>query len=385
MLVLFAWTPYYGAVFCFGVSMKILHLETGMHLYGGAQQVLYLLSGLEERGVRNVLVCARGSEVAAAAPESCGVIETRMAGDLDLPFIGRLCRIIKKERPDLVHIHSRRGADTLGGLAARWAGAPAVLSRRVDNPETALGVRFKYPLYARVVAISGYIERGLRDAGVRGDKLECVPSAVDHDVFRPRECSRRWLQDELGIASGTPVLAVIAQLIPRKGHAVAIRAMGQIAERFPTATMLLLGQGQLEKALRAQIAEAGLEDRVRLLGFRADVAKILMYVDVLIHPALMEGLGVALLQGASAGVAMVASAVGGIPEVVAHERTGLLVPPDDSDALALAVCRLLEDRELAARLGANAREKVLESYTIDCMVAGNLDVYRSVLGAPRRA
>lgn len=359
--------------------MKILHLETGMHLYGGARQVLYLIEGLERRGVDNVLVCAKASAVANAGRESCAVIELKMRGDLDLPFVGRFFRLIKQQQPDIIHIHSRRGADTLGGLAARWAGTPAVLTRRVDNPESSLGVRLKYPLFRQVVAISGYIEHGLREAGIDERKLSCVPSAVDSTLFCQRDCEDTWLREEFGVSPGEPILAVVAQLIRRKGHEFVIRAMQGIVQRFPSATMLLLGRGPLEDSLRKQIAQAGLAERVQLVGFRDDLHRVLACVDVLVHPALAEGLGVALLQAASAGVAIVASDAGGIPEIVEHERTGLLVARGDSEALAQAVCRLLADSELRASLGRTARAKVLEEFSIDRMTEGNLGVYQSML------
>lgn len=119
-----------------------------MHLYGGARQVLYLLEGLAERGVENLLVVPTGSAVGAKAGSGTARVEyIRMAGDLDLGVILRLYRIIRRESPDLVHLHSRRGADILGGVAARLAGVPALLTRRVDNPESRWLVGAKYRLY----------------------------------------------------------------------------------------------------------------------------------------------------------------------------------------------------------------------------------------------
>ncbi|MFP5305407.1 MAG: glycosyltransferase, partial [Gammaproteobacteria bacterium] len=147
--------------------MKLLHVETGMHLYGGAQQVAYLLDGLARRGVDNVLVCAPGAAIGAHFRESrVKVVELRCSGDLDLGFIGRLSRTIAAERPQLVHLHSRRGADVLGGIAARRSRVPAVLSRRVDNPEARRWAQLKYRQYARVICISEGIAAVLRSEGV---------------------------------------------------------------------------------------------------------------------------------------------------------------------------------------------------------------------------
>ena len=118
--------------------MKVVHVEAGRYLYGGAQQVVWLNEGLTRRGVENVLVCPTGSDIAAAVEGNARVHAIKMSGDLDVGVLPRLMRILQAEKPDLIHIHSRRGADVYGGLAARFMGIPAILSRRVDNKESRL-------------------------------------------------------------------------------------------------------------------------------------------------------------------------------------------------------------------------------------------------------
>ncbi len=158
--------------------MRILHVETGMNLYGGARQVQWLLDGLSARGVAGRLVCPEGSAIAAEdfAP-GLELAPLPMSGDLDFGFIGRLRREISDWRPDLVHLHSRRGADVLGAIAARGR-VPVVLSRRVTNPEPPLLAPFKYRLYDRVITISQAIADGLVAAGVPPDKIRVVHSTV---------------------------------------------------------------------------------------------------------------------------------------------------------------------------------------------------------------
>ena len=134
--------------------MRILHVEAGRHLYGGARQVLYLARGLKLRSVEQTLVCPVGSEIEAAAIRHDRPVESvKMAGDADWMLTFRLRRLFRRLEPDIVHVHSRRGADTFGGRAARRADIPAVLSRRVDNPESRVGRR-KYRDYDQVIAIS---------------------------------------------------------------------------------------------------------------------------------------------------------------------------------------------------------------------------------------
>jgi glycosyltransferase involved in cell wall biosynthesis len=360
--------------------MRVLHVESGMHLYGGARQVLYLMEGLHDE-VQNVLLCAANSEVAAAAQAQGERLRTLpMAGDLDPLLWWRLLRVIREERPDLVHLHSRRGADTQGAIAAWLARVPSVLSRRVDHAPVPLLVGLRYALYDRVIAISEEIRRVLLQAGVPAEKVVCVPSAADlRAVEQP--VSHDALCEALELPPDSIVIGVVAQLIERKGHSYLLRAFADIAAALPKARLVFFGRGPLADSLRAQAAALNVIERVVLAGFRTDMAKLMGAIDLVVHPATAEGLGVALLEAAAARRPIVASAVGGIPEIVHNGESGLLVPPRDVNALATAVLRVLRDPELAQRLGEGARARVVARHSVPAMAAGNLAVYRAVLGS----
>lgn len=360
--------------------MKVLHVESGMHLYGGALQVVFLLRGLRARGGEHVLVCPPGSAVGAAAREAgLRVRELPMRGDLDLGLIPRLGRVIRQERPDLVHLHSRRGADLLGGIAARLAGVPAVLSRRVDNPEPRGWVRLKYRLYARVITISEGIRRVLLDEGVPAERVVCVPSAVDTEQYRPGGDRARFRR-EFGLDEDELVVGMLAQFIERKGHRVLIEAMPAVLARHPRTRFLLFGQGPRREHYQALVEQRGLSGRVLFPGFREDLDELLPCLDVVAHPAFMEGLGVALLQSAACAVPIVACPSGGIPEIVHDGVNGRLVTAGDAAALAQALNALLADPELRRRYGSAGRELAQRSFSIPAMVNGNAGVYAELLG-----
>ncbi|MEW8030527.1 MAG: glycosyltransferase [Candidatus Thiodiazotropha sp.] len=362
--------------------MKVLHVEAGMHLYGGARQVVYLLSGLQHHGVESHLVCPRGSAVAEAVREiGVAVEEVAMGGDLDLGLIYRLMRTIQRNTPDLVHIHSRRGADILGGIATRMAGVKSVLSRRVDNPEHPLMVMSKYRLYDRVIAISQGIADVLNQEGVPAEKLVCVRSAVDVDLYQQR-CDRAWFREQFDLAEEALVMGVAAQLIPRKGHRFLLQAMPRLIRSFPHLHLLLFGKGPMRQTLEQQIEALQLRQHVTLAGFRDDLPQLLPCLDLLVHPALMEGLGVALLQAASAGLPIVAVEAGGMPEAVEDGVNGLLVPPGSGEALADAIYQLLDNETLRRRMGESGREKMRRGFSVERMVSENLAVYRDLLGVP---
>lgn len=359
--------------------MKVLHVETGRHLYGGALQVFFLLRGLRDQG-EHVLVCPPGSAIAAAMAEIGGrVIEVPAGGDADLGFLWRLRRLIRRERPDLIHLHSRRGADLLGGLAGRLGGVPVVLSRRVDNPEPRAWVALKYRLYDRVITISDGIRAVLRAEGVPEAKLRCVHSAVDTGRYRPGG-DRDWLRREFSLAEDALAVGMLAQFIERKGHRVLLEALPAIVEHQPRARFLLFGQGPLWEEIAAEVRRRGLEPWVQMPGFRGDLERILPALDLVVHPAYLEGLGVALLQAAACAVPIVAGRAGGIPEIVGHGDNGWLIEPGDAANLARHCIDLLADPERRRRFGAAGRVRAQQRFSIDAMVAGNLAVYREVLG-----
>jgi glycosyltransferase involved in cell wall biosynthesis len=361
--------------------VRIVHIEAGRHLYGGARQVVYLVEELARRGVDNVLVCAPGAAVAAAV-RSRGVVELPMAGELDLGMISRLRKRLAELEPDLVHVHSRRGADLHAGLAAagRW---PAVVTRRVDSAEWAPWARLKYSRYAAVVAISRAVERMLLDAGVGPERVHRVPSGVDLERFpadaRARAEARARLLRAFSLPEEAFVAGVVAQLIPRKGHMRLLDILPGLVARDPRLVVICFGRGPLMARLASEIEARDLGAHVVLAGFREDLPALLPGLDALLHPASAEGLGVAVLEALAAGVPVVASAVGGILDVIEPDVHGLLVPPEDMGAWARAVERLMTDSAERSRLAAAGRERVAAAFSVRRMAEGNLAVYEAVL------
>jgi glycosyltransferase involved in cell wall biosynthesis len=358
--------------------MRVVHVESGRHFYGGAAQVEYLLGGLNAARVDNVLVCAAGGELAARAAGLADVVALPMRGELDVAMLWRIGRVLRALRPDLVHVHSRRGADFYGGFAARRAGVPAVLTRRVDSAEPRAWGRLKYRPYARVVALSGVIHSQLAAAGVEDTRIVRIPSAVDSDRYRPDPSARGRVLAELGLPPDALLVGVVAQLIVRKRHALLLDALPAIVRAEPRVRVVLFGRGPLDSALRARVATHGLDAHVRFAGFRADLPALLPGLDVVVHPADREGLGVAVLEAASCGVPVVAAAAGGLVDAIEHGRTGLLFAPSDGAALARALLALLADPAERRRLGEHARAHVARRFGVAALAAAHLALYSAV-------
>lgn len=362
-------------------AMKLLHVETGRHFYGGPQQVIYLIKALRDMGHDNTLVCPPGSGIDSAA-RAAGIAVRNLfcAGDLDLPFAYRLTQYIAESKPDVLHCHSRRGADVLGGLAASFADVPAVVSRRVDNTEMRLVAALRYRPFRKVIAISEAIAKVLRDRGVEAERLVVIRSAVDVAAFEsPGDCGA--YRSELGVPADATIIAAAGQLIPRKGHSYLLQAVAELRPTRPNLRLIIFGEGYLGNQLRAQAASLGLGDVVQFVGFRDDLDHHVGCFDLFAHPALAEGLGVAALKAAAAGVPVVGFSSGGLVEAVADGETGLLVPPEDAHALRDAIATLVDDDQLRQRMGAAGRERMQKDFSIVTMAQHHVDVYESVINA----
>lgn len=357
--------------------MHVVHLETGRQLYGGARQSLLLARGLATRGVACTMVCTAGGAPARAAIEAGLVVrELPMHGDVDLGFASRFARLLAELQPDLVHVHSRRGAEWLGGLAARRAGVPAVLSRRVDRPIGRLTAALALRRYARIIAISAAIARQLDEAGIAPERVRLIHSAVE-PAPTPAWPRERLLR-EFGLGPGALAVGCIAQLIPRKGHAPLLDAWPSVVSACPEARLLLFGQGRLEEEFRARLHDTGLASSVVLAGFRPDLPDFLGRLDLVVHPALEEGLGLAVLEAQAAGLPVVACRAGGVPEILADGEGGLLVPAGDAPALANALVALLRDEPRRRAFGEAARARVAREFCVADMVEAHLTCYRDV-------
>jgi glycosyltransferase involved in cell wall biosynthesis len=258
-----------------------------------------------------------------------------------------------------------------------------VISRRVAHrPKQNLGSRIKYTSRAvtRIVAVSSAVKDVLVDYGVDPARVEVVYDGTDPFRYRAG-LDRARVRRELGVPDGAPLVGKVANFYPGwKGHDTFLAAAQVVLRTLPEARFVLVGKSTDSETMRSWVAAAGLSERVILAGYRTDVPDVLAALDVLANcPRAREGLSVAILEALAAGRPVVATRVGGIPEIVRDGETGLLVPPDDPEALAGAIVRMLSDPALASRLGSNGARLVREHFTLDSMVEGNERVYREVL------
>lgn len=365
--------------------MRTLHIETGRNWLGGPAQVLYLMRGLVARGHETLLVCPSDSDLGRrAADAGLGVRFIRFSGDVDPRlFLGCLAAI-RAFNPDIVHLHSRRGADTQGAKAARFMGKPVILSRRVDYPlRDSAPVRRRYIReYNHVIAISEAIRQVVIRGGIPPEHVTTVHSAVDVNQFRPNASVAASARAALGVASEAPLFGIVAHMIKRKGHDMLWDAVARLSTDTPDMRVAVFGKGEEEDRLRARAKELGIDRHLIWAGFREDLPAVLPAIQCLVHPARLEGLGVAILQALACAKPVIACPVGGIPEAVRPPLNGWLVPVDDDAALAAAMRETMANPEAAAEKGRAGRALMEAEFSVDAMVDGNLAVYERVLAQP---
>ena len=366
------------------MTIRTLHLETGRHLLGGAMQTKHLVHGLEERGVPALLVCPDNGELyRAATGEGLDVQGVRYGGDHDLRLLLTLGRIIRSAKPDIVHLHSRRGADIFGALAAKWVGHPnVIITRRVDNPISA-GMLNGFcigKIPKAIVCVSDGISSVMKEAGFPSEKIAVIHSAVDASAY-DSTLSKWEARKILRVLPASPLLCVIGQLIPRKGHHILLDALPSLRNKFKDIRVLVVGSGPHRSRLEAQVRKLDLGGCVQFMGFRSDISTILRASDMLVHPALLEGFANVGLQAMASGIPVVTTSVGGMPEMVQHEITGLVVPPGDSKSLTQAIEELLSNPGRCSMMGRLGQDIVRERFSVERMVDSNLALYQKILAS----
>ena len=364
--------------------MKVAHLDTGRTWRGGQGQVLLLLRGLRALGVEQLLLAPPGPLLERAAAEGFETRAWASHGELDPVASVGAWRALARFGADVAHLHSAH-AHALGVLPARAAGVRGVVvSRRVDFAVGGHALsRLKYAL---PVDLYYCISRGVMDvmraSGVPAEKLALVPSGIDLAAVRaegaaPAADLRAWLRlPELARVVGT-----VASLAPHKNHALLLEAVPEILRRDPSAVFVWLGEGECRAALERRRAALGLESRVLMPGFRPDARALMKQFDLFVLTSHLEGLCTSLLDAQALAVPIVATAVGGIPEVVTDGSSGRLVRRLEPQSVAEAVAGALADPAARAAWVAGG-SRAVEAFGAAATARASLAGYRRVLGDP---
>ncbi len=296
-------------------------------------------------------------------------LDFRVRTKVDPLAIARMARHIRRRKIDIVHGHLSTSVVN-GCLAARLAKVPSIATVH------GMSGRLSFLPAHHLIAVSSEVRKHLIDQGVHESKISIVPNGIHFPTSDPLARSRA--RASLGLDESVPVLGTTARLTALKGMDHALYAFSRVVADIPDAHYIVMGDGDETQTLVDLAKSLGIQDRVRWLGYRPDVAELLPALDVFVFPSLREAMGIAVVEAMAAGVPSVASRIGGIPEVLADE-SGILVPPADPVAMSDAILELLRDSERRVAMGMAAQTRARTEYSAQRMAARTIGVYTATL------
>ncbi len=379
---------------------RIAHIITRLDWGGSAENTLLTVTHLDKSRHEVTLIygeTVEGLEDQIKSAEGNGVqliylkeLVRHIHPWLDTVALWKLYRLMKREKFDLVHTHSSK-AGVLGRQAAILAGVRRIVHTPHGHvfygyfgPFTNLLIlwieRFLGRWTDRLITLT---HRGREEHVARRilppEKIVPIYSGIRLEIFQNFEPSKE-LQAKIfsGIPPG-PRIGLGGRLVPVKGHRYLLEAVPRIVRDVPDARFLLAGDGPLRKELEKKCRELGINSSVFFLGSQKDIRPFLYGVDLIVLPSLNEGMGRILLEAQAMGKPVIGTSVGGIPEVIRGEETGLIIPPKDPEALAAAILQLLKDPGRRERMGQRAKEWVDQRFGVERMVEQAASVYEALL------
>lgn len=378
-------------------ALRVCHIISGDLWAGAETQVVAMMAYLAQQpGIElSALLLNEGRLADELRRLDITVIVLDETRTSTLGTMLGLMRTLRDHPCDLVHVHKYKEG-VLGTLAARFAGVPLVVRTMHGLAEPFRGwQQLKMRAYMAldratlqvfgdlVIAVSQRMAETLWESGYRPTMVTCIQNGLDlNRLVTTRQPAE--VRCALGVAPDDVLIGTVGRLTLVKGHACLLQAAARILESETRARFLFAGDGELQDELMTTAARLKIDRACLFIGSRRDVYDVVAALDVFVLPSLNEGLPMSLLEAMALGRPVVASDVGGIPEVMQHQVNGLLVPPGDAQQLAVACLQLAFDRDLAARLGARARQTIEAAFTHERSGSALLNVYRGLAARPLR-
>lgn len=358
--------------------MQVLHILKGLGLAGAENHLMILLAGLREQGIdaRMLLWVSADNQaddiVKEAQRRSIPIERWVMPGNFAPGFFLKLVRYLRQQKPDIVHTHLVQ-AETYAIPAAKLAGVPHVINSSHNDdpfrrhPIFRLRSWILWRLTDKGIAISDTIRRFLIEVeGAHPEQIQTI-----YYGFTPLPIQKE--------ETGVKLIGSVCRLVPQKGIAYALDAVAKLTPEYPNLHYMIVGDGALRSTLELQAKNLGISDRVQFLGWRKDAKELMARFDIFLAPSLWEGFGLVFLEAMAQSVPIVASRVSAVPEVVEDGKTGILVPPRDPDSIASAIKNLLDNPELAKKMGEAGRERLTTTFTPQRMIEQTVTLYAEVM------
>lgn len=359
--------------------MHVLHLSTALTWRGGEQQIAYLHKGLHALAVKQTILCSSKSALMGYSNKySLHFAHVPKSGSLSWAYAKKIKELVAKEKITLIHVHDSH-AHNNAILAATFLGVtpPIVLHRRVDFAVTDnmfSSYKYNHGNIKRIICVSKAISDMMAPAIKDHSKLRVVYSGIDTKLEAAVDGR---LKRELNLPENAIIIGNVAALADHKDPYTFIK-VAEALKDHPQYYFVWIGGGEMEQEMKAEITKKGLQKRVILTGFRKDVRDIMPELSFFMMTSKTEGLGTSILDAYMSDVPVIATAAGGIPELVEHGKTGLLAPIGDAETLAMHVLHLSVDKEYAHQLVIAAKAKAL-GFDYHVMAGKVFEIYKEVL------
>lgn len=359
--------------------MRILHTEWSDGMGGQEKRVLSESLGLAQRGHYVAIACREHASIKGEAVRlGIDVHTLPMRKPYDVESIMRMTRLLKENRFDVVNTHS--GVDSwIGGLAAKLAKVPVLVrTRHLNIPLKRSPLNFIHYLPDMYITCGENMRVNLTaNCGFPADRVVSIPTGVGPEFFSVKKQAEA--RAKYGLDVDAAVVTNVGILRSVKGHEVTFKAVRAVVDKVPHARFLIVGDGPMKEAFEKTVHDTGIADYVIFTGFVKDIPEVYSISDAAILSSWSEGLPQSLLQAMAAGVPVTATKVGGVPEVVIHEKTGLLLEAGDHEALAKNIIRLLTDSDLSRSLADSAKEHIMNEHSLESMLDKLEGLYRGLL------
>ncbi len=369
-------------------TINILHLVNGFAIGGAELKLLELVKAINDKYGEQYqqIVCSVGQS---------GPLEERFSQlglpvyvfpkhhRFDISLISKVARLMKQYQIDIVQT-TLFYADVIGAFAARRANVPVHISwetvshhQNYMHAKKIQQVAYRWAMkdIYRIVAVSDEVKQSIiTKRKVPASRLQVIHYGVDLSRFESKPSTAK--KEQLGLASRYPVLGVVGRLDPVKGHRYLLEALPPVVKKYPQLCCVVVGDGPSRSDLEKMTEQLGLTENVKFLGFRDDVNELLPILDIFLLPSISEGLPNAILEAMACNVPVIATTVGGIPEVIAHRKTGMLVRPKYPDDIRNCIIELLDIESLKASIIKNAALLVRGEFSLEHQVGAFHALYQ---------
>ena len=362
--------------------MKVLMLNEIMDWGGGEVLTLDLASALSKIGVELTLGCNPGSVLGERATQAgIRVLPIRMRNEIDILSVIFMVAAIQKEKFTIVHCHTMRD-HVLGSLAASYLGTiPVIRTQHIHYPENpSLMAQLAYKKWTnKIICNSEFIRKNLINAGIDESLLVMIHNGINLDRMKISENPKPF-RGEIGFTSGEIIIGCIGSLFSTKGQEYLVKALPEILKNNPQCRLVIVGDGPERGNLESLVEELNIGKDVVFTGKRKDIPHILASLDLMVVPSIWdEPFGLVSLEAMMMRVPLVVTSVGGIPEVVENNVTGMTVKPGDYKAISQAVVKILDDRDLTGEIVKNAEKRVHEYFNALRMASEVKTVYEEMM------